>query len=263
MPPGGGRRGEDGVPPGDPTAGTAAAPPPAEVEPSPPPGAEVPAPEKGTRLVLVRHAQSVGNAEGIVTGHQGCRGLSALGVRQAEALAERLDRSGELRGAAALYTCVMARAVETAGIVAPAVGSGGLAAEQVCDLCEQHPGEADGLTWDEYVARYGAYSGRRAPDRPLSPGGESWLDLLGRADLTLRTIARRHAGQLVVIVTHGGVVDSSLVCLLGLPEQGAAVPAFRTWNASMTEWEHLGRGWALIHYNDAAHLTVGGLPTTR
>lgn len=239
----------------------ASGPPPAEREPAP--AAEEPAaPERGTRLVLVRHAQSVGNADGIIGGHVGCTGLSPLGVQQAEALGERLGRTGELAAAAALYTSILPRAVETAGIVGRAVGPAGLSAEQTCELCEQHPGEADGLSWGEYEARYGPYSARRTPERPLSPGGESWLDLLQRAVASLTALARRHAGELVVVVTHGGVIDSSLVRFLGLPEDGAAY-SFRTWNASMTEWEHTGRRWALVHYNDTAHLPAAGVPQTR
>jgi probable phosphoglycerate mutase len=213
-----------------------------------------------TRLVLVRHAQSVSNAEGVIGGHLGCRGLSELGVRQAEALAQRLATTQELAAVAAVYTSILPRAIETAEIVTGSLG--GIVATRSCDYCEQHPGEADGMRWGDFEAKYGGYSARRDPGRPLSPGGESWFELLERSEAKLSALAEAHAGELVLLVTHGGVIDASLVRFLGVGENGGKV-SFRTWNSSMTEWHHDGRRWALAHYNDTAHLTYLGVPPSR
>jgi broad specificity phosphatase PhoE len=100
--------------------------------------------------VLVRHGESMAMVDSVVGGHEGCRGLSDLGRRQVEALRDRLAATGELR-ADALYASVLPRAIETAEILAPALG--GLDVRQDCDLCEQHPGEGDGLTWAEFEER--------------------------------------------------------------------------------------------------------------
>ena len=91
--------------------------------------------------------------DSIVGGHEGCRGLSDRGRRQVEALRDRLVATGELR-ADALYASVLPRAIQTAEILAPALG--GLDVRQDCDLCEHHPGEGDGLTWAEFEERYRA-----------------------------------------------------------------------------------------------------------
>jgi probable phosphoglycerate mutase len=205
----------------------------------------------GTRLVLVRHAESVGNATGVIAGHEGCAGLSELGVRQAEALRSRLAATGELDGTAAVYTSLMRRAAQTAEILMPALGDAPLT--RTCDVCEQHPGEADGMTWLDYARTYGFYSRRRTPTLPLAPGGEAWTDFRDRAAAALLAIVARHGGELVVVVSHGGVVDASLVHLLDLPDHGIGV-SLRTWNASLTEWSHTGRRWVLERYNDRAHL---------
>jgi 2,3-bisphosphoglycerate-dependent phosphoglycerate mutase len=69
---------------------------------------------EGTRIVLVRHGESLAQELGILGGHTGCTGLSTRGRRQAGALRERLASTGELAGAAALYASVMPRAIETA-----------------------------------------------------------------------------------------------------------------------------------------------------
>ncbi len=54
-----------------------------------------PAP-RGTRLLLIRHGECVANAEGLAGGPIGDGGLTALGRRQAMALARRLEITKEL-----------------------------------------------------------------------------------------------------------------------------------------------------------------------
>src|SRR5207302_10759822 len=97
-----------------------------------------------TRLVLVRHGESRAIVDEIVGGHEGCKGLTDDGRRQAQALHHRLARTHELDDAAAVYSSILPRAIETAEIIAPAIG-GGHRVEQDCDLCEIHPGEGDAL----------------------------------------------------------------------------------------------------------------------
>jgi 2,3-bisphosphoglycerate-dependent phosphoglycerate mutase len=205
----------------------------------------------GTRLVLIRHGEAVSNAEDIVAGHVGCRGLTDRGRRQVVALADRLRRTGELDGATALYSSVLPRAVETAAILRTVLGEVFYAAD--CQLCERHPGEADGLTWAEYDERYGRLLPADEPERPLSPGGESWLDLLDRAEEALYRVAQAHPGELVVLSSHGGVIGASLVRFLGLPGHGG-LTRFHPDNSSITEWAFTGARWWLVRFNDAAHL---------
>ena len=76
---------------------------------SPPPGDSV----TMTRLVLIRHGEAQSAIDGVVGGPLGCTGLSELGRRQADALAARLVRTGELAGAVALYASTLPRAIET------------------------------------------------------------------------------------------------------------------------------------------------------
>src|SRR5206468_11481334 len=109
-----------------------------------------------------------------VAGHE-CKGLSDHGRDQALLLRERLMRTGELRDATVFYASLMRRAHETAEIIAPAVGDGSLEIRQDCGLCEQHPGEADGISWSEYDERYGGLDTIHREDRSRvgAPGSES------------------------------------------------------------------------------------------
>lgn len=204
-----------------------------------------------TRLVLVRHGESNATVEQVVGGHRGCTGLSLRGRRQAEALRDRLAATGEVQ-AHVVLTSILPRAVETARIVAPAVG--GLDVAQDCDLCELHPGESDGMPWVEYQERYGVDMAAD-PLAPIAPGGESLADFHQRVARTLRRIAEEHDGRTVAIVCHGGIVAASFVTFFGLPLERPIGAEVRVENTAITEWARNGGGrWALIRHNDAAHL---------
>ena len=83
-----------------------------------------------------------------------------------------------------------------------------------CDLCELHPGEADGLTWAQFIERYPGPNWDVDPDAVIAPGGESWTGFVRRVAAVLTRTAQRHGGQLVVIFCHGGVVEASIEALL-------------------------------------------------
>ena len=116
-----------------------------------------------------------------------------------------------------LLTSILPRAIQTAEIIAPALG--GLAIEQQCELCEIHPGAGDGLTWEEFGARYrpeGLSSGN--PYKAMAPGGESWAGFFERVGDALLRAAADHAGETVVVVCHGGVVEATFATLTRQPE---------------------------------------------
>jgi probable phosphoglycerate mutase len=203
------------------------------------------------RLILVRHGHAHAGFHGVVGGQTGCTGLAPHGRAQAEALRDRLADSGRVR-ADVLLASVLSRAIETASIIAPGLGleiSG-----QECDLCELHTGEADGLTWTEYAARYGSFDMEAEPDRVFAPAGESWNSFHERVRRTLERVAREYEGQTVVAVCHAGVIMASMRVLLGIPHGTGG--RLRPTNTGLTEWEHdasLDR-WTLHSFNDASHL---------
>jgi len=212
-------------------------------------------PSDRTTVVLVRHGESQVTVDQVVGGHDGCSGLSKRGRQQAEALRERLLISGLLRGASALYASVLARAVETAQVIAPAVGSGLLEVDERCELCELHVGEGDGLTWTEFGRAYGRPPWDTDPSVPLSPGSESWSSFVDRAEAGLNAVVGRHRGELVVVACHGGVIEASFSAWADLPR----VPhkLLRPENTALTIWsrdEGPERPWRLDRFNDSAHL---------
>jgi len=203
-----------------------------------------------TRLVLVRHGESQAAVSRVVGGEIGCTGLSELGRRQAEALRDRIRRTGEL-AADVLLASSLPRAVETAEILAPALGAHDVVRD--CDLCELHPGECDGLGWDEYAEQYGVDMGAD-PYAPMSPGGESLAEFNVRVGRALAGLTARHEGS-IVVACHGGVIIGSLVNFLQLPAQRPLAADVNVDNCSITEWRRASDGrWRLVRFNDAAHL---------
>ncbi len=173
-----------------------------------------------------------------------------------EALRDRLADTGEIR-ADVFLTSKMQRAIETAAILAPAVG--GLDAVQRCDFCEMHPGESDGMTWAAFEATYRPAEWTWSPDEPLGDGGETWSAFTTRVADALDDVTTEHAGKTIVIACHGGIVRGALLHLLPLPvDSGELAMVF---NSSVTEFRFPDQPlfdrtfrWRLARFNDHAHL---------
>ena len=204
------------------------------------------------RLILVRHGDAHAGLTGIIAGRRGCNGLTDLGRTQAEALRDRLAAEGSI-AADVLTVSELPRAIETANIIAPALGFDDLVID--CDLCEVHTGDADGMEWTEYARRFGHLDMAAEPDRRFAEGGDSWNSFHDRVQRMLDRMAIEHAGRTVVAVCHAGVIVATMTLLFGR-DQPHAGPRLLPTNTGLTEWEHdpeLGR-WTLRSYNDAAHL---------
>jgi broad specificity phosphatase PhoE len=146
------------------------------------------------RLILIRHGESVANAERRFT-----RGphepLSPRGREEALARARRLAREFD---PVALYSSPFVRALETSRIVGRVLG---LEPIVVDELREQDFGELRG---ELYEVLRGPRREDRWRFRP--PGGETLEEVFARAGPALDAIAEQHLGLEVVVVSHGGVM---------------------------------------------------------
>jgi broad specificity phosphatase PhoE len=214
-----------------------------------------------TDLYLIRHGEAVVNVEPMIGGMRGDRGLTDRGRRQAQLLEDRLRADGFQ--ADHLYVSTLPRALETGEYVARALQ---LPMQGDDDLQELRPGEADGLSVEEWQIRYERRdtSGVTEPFREFSPGGESWATFLVRAGRALANLVARHEDQRVVAVCHGGVLEVSFHLAFGVGGTGNKV-RFAPLNASITHWRHQ-RGadqrsdWELVTFNDAGHLAGEEVP---
>ncbi len=208
-----------------------------------------------TRLVLIRHGESNVTVKRIVGGPRSCDGLSALGRRQAEALASRLTLSGELKPDV-LVSSEYPRAIETADIIAPVLGFA--IVERRAAFGEHDPGpDCDGVPYAAFTEQFGDIDWDGDPFRVGFPGGESIAVFQHRIGQATSDILAEHEGRSIVVVCHGGVVDAVFRRLMSTPSTGAF--HLHTLNTSLTEFvKQDKKPWKLVRYNDSAHLA--GLP---
>lgn len=203
-----------------------------------------------TRILLIRHGQSEGNAERRFGGHTATP-LSALGRRQAEATARALGREA----ITAIYSSDLPRAVETAAPLAHALQ---LELTQTDAFRERSVGHMEGLTFEEAAQKFpDEYAAllRRDFDHVIL-GGESYRQLLDRAASRLdRAITDNHGGTIAVF-SHTGTI-----CILALHLMGALdAPALRpvwlgTANCGVARFQLRDDGFLRVSaINDTRHL---------
>ena len=128
-----------------------------------------------TRLYLIRHGQSAGNAEGRFGGH-GPTPLSELGQRQAERTAEALSKEN----ISAIYSSDLYRAVQTAE---PLSRLAGVPVLTKSAFRERNVGVLEGLTFDESKQHQPKdyYALLNRSYHHVITGGESYRQLVKRA----------------------------------------------------------------------------------
>ncbi|MEJ7653550.1 MAG: histidine phosphatase family protein [Chloroflexia bacterium] len=199
------------------------------------------------RLLLVRHGQSAANAEHRMQGRLDSP-LTALGRRQADAMAARITREPHLD---ALYSSPLQRALHTADALAACWTLRPIVLD---DLMETDIGEATGLTWQEFNARWpqeGVAIRSGEPDA-IWPGGESRAQLAARAARVMDYVTGRHPSGVVAVVSHGGTLRWAVAHLMRGKEFGHSDHGFD--NCAVTE-VILGDGEPSIACaNDTDHL---------
>lgn len=230
------------------------------------PSVSLPTGSDRTTLTLIRHGESMVTVDRTIGGKRSCRGLSPLGREQAERLRDRLLGDDGI-DADALIVSDFPRAIATADIIRPAFADvmGTLPVQQWQAFGEHDPGPAiDGMTFDDYVRRFGTPDWAGDPDVEIFPGGETTRRFHDRVERGLVTLCSDFAGRRVVVVCHGGVVDAAFRILLGLPrtatfELHTMNTALTTFSGAAPDSDGAGSLWRLERYNDAAHLV--GLPS--
>ena len=203
-----------------------------------------------TRILLVRHGQSQGNAEGRFGGHTATP-LSPLGRRQAEAAARALATEK----ITAIYSSVLLRAVQTAEPLARLTG---LEIKRTTAFRERSVGVMEGLTFEEsaeqHPEQYAALIRRDFEHVIL--GGESYRQMLDRASEKLDHAIAEHKGGRICVFSHTGTI-----CILTLHLMGALdAPELRpvwisTANCGITRIELRSDGFVrVMTVNDTRHL---------
>lgn len=207
-----------------------------------------------TELILLRHGETEWNLRGRFQGHQDSP-LSPEGLRQANLLAARLSSVSFH----ALYSSDLGRAVETAQLIATRTGH---SLRQDPRLRERALGVLEGLTRDEASQRhpqvFAEYSGG-GPDFVV-PNGESTSQRLRHALECLEELGARHAGERLVVVTHGGVLSLLFRHCLGIPS--TTPRAFSVLNACWNQFDYHEGKFRLVTWGDVNHLSASSRDDT-
>ena len=203
-----------------------------------------------TKLYLVRHGQSAGNAEGRFGGHSPTP-LSELGKKQAEITAQALAREH----IHVIYSSDLFRAVETAQPLADILN---LKIIKTSAFRERNIGVLEGLTFDEskeqFPRDYYALVNRHV--HHVITQGESYRHLLRRATGALREILRIHRGEKIVIFSHTGAICFITLHLIGaINRKTRQTPWLVTSNCGINRFEIRGRNNVrVLALNDTRHL---------
>lgn len=210
--------------------------------------------EATTTVTLIRHGESAANSEGRVGGH-GPTPLTALGQRQAQAMSRAVARD---IAPAALVSSDLVRARQTAEPLAEATG---------LDITfdprwrERTLGVMDDLRFEQCAERYPEHWRQLRARDPSAcpPGGEPLDALYARVSTALDELVTRHAGEHVVVVSHGLAIFHAFahICGLGSPGQGLKVFLLVD-NCSLSTFRYRGGHWGIKAINDCTHLREAG-----
>lgn len=205
-----------------------------------------------TRICLVRHGETEWNVARRLQGQIDIK-LNAVGLRQAEATADWLVQEP----ISAVYSSDLKRARTTAEHIARRLHLPLVLAPEVR---ERRYGVFEGLTYDEARALHPEAYARfeaRDPDYAFADGGESLTTFGARVSARLQEIVGRHPGEMVVIVTHGGVLDAVNRFVRQLPLD--APRDFLIPNAALNWINHLDGEWRIEAWAQIAHLEATAL----
>jgi len=202
-----------------------------------------------TRILAIRHGETDWNVATRIQGQIDIA-LNSQGQWQATQVAKALAEE-EIH---AIYASDLSRAFDTAQAVAK---DRKLIITPHAHLRERHFGHFQGHTWDDIQNQWpeDAELWRvRHPEWTPMGGGESLLMLQERLTQLVDELASSHAGQQVLWVTHGGVLD-----ILYRMATGQDLQAPRTWGLRNTAVNRLlwtPQGLQMVGWADDAHLDL-------
>lgn len=203
-----------------------------------------------TELLLVRHGETVWNAENRFQGHQDSA-LTPLGIAQAEAAAAYLRPLAPT----ALYASDLPRTLQTAQPIAVATS---LTVFPEPALRERNLGIFEGLTPAElemhHASDYACYVSRE-PEYVI-PSGESLQQLSQRGMEIAERLARRHPGERVVIVSHGALLTTLVREIMGIALHLPSQFSLANGSISRIHFDGDAGTWTVVSRGETLHPNI-------
>lgn len=207
-------------------------------------------------ILLIRHGETPWNAVRRLQGHTDIP-LNQEGQRQAAALAGALIE----QGVDVLVSSDLQRAMQTAQALSRL--QAGLALQTDAQLRERCYGVFEGMLYSEIAAQYPDDYARwqaREVDAVMPDGArpaESFRQFYQRCLDAIAGWARRHPGQTIAIVAHGGVLECAYRAARGISLDSPR--DFQVKNASINRFVWDGAQLQLEHWGDVDHLAPTAL----
>jgi len=201
-----------------------------------------------SRLVLVRHGQTAGNADRLLHGRTDLP-LNETGLLQAERAAARIRERFEID---AIVSSPLQRASTTTGIIGRSFGI-----KPVHDhkLQEIDFGDFEGITVGQFLAEHPELAAKAfdPTNKDLAwPNGESRTNFHRRVAKAFKGISRKYKNHTVAVVSHGGVLGSFLGQVRGAsPDDWQA---YRLANCAISWIDIVPDGTFVHSVNDCDHL---------
>lgn len=165
-----------------------------------------------TKILLVRHGNSLSNVAKTFTGHINSR-LSEMGEKQAERACEFILKNYKVD---IIYSSDLSRAVNT---VKPLANALNIPIHTDENLREIYGGKWEGVQFSKLEELfYDDYSvWKKTPGLARPTDGESYEEAQTRFYNSVKKIAEDNPNKTVVIASHGGVIRGLQCKLMGLP----------------------------------------------
>ena len=203
-----------------------------------------------THVVIIRHGQSQGNAEGRFGGHTDTP-LSPRGRKQAGATAKALASEKF----SAIYSSDLPRAIETATPLATLARVPLITTDA---LRERSVGVMEGLTFEEAAEQHPEqYQALLRRDfEHILLGGESYRQTLDRASRQLDEAIEQHRGRRIVLFAHTGTICILILHLMGALDAPDLKPVWiATANCGIARFDLRDDGFVrVLCINDTRHL---------
>ncbi len=197
-------------------------------------------------ITIVRHGETLWNKLGKAQGFLDSE-LTELGKKQAELVGIALQNEK----VDFIYSSDLGRAVKTAEIISTQLG---LEFKTEEDLRERNFGILQGQTFEQFKKlwpeEYNLYKSSD-PDY-IIPSGESIRQRNERSTKCMFKIVKRHPDSNILIVTHGGILDSIIRTVLEIPL--TVKRHFSILNSSTSKFTVTNNEWQLISWGNVNHL---------
>jgi broad specificity phosphatase PhoE len=210
-------------------------------------------PEKHTKIIIIRHGESLGNLHQIMLGHTDID-LAPRGYQQAAAAAEYLKNET----IDVIYSSDLVRARHTAE---PHAELRGLEVITSKNLRECYVGEWENVPLDEIVAKWPDlfFEGwRKSFGTFRIPGGESVQEAASRFHDEVLCIARENVGKTVLIAAHAAVIRGFWGKITKTPPEELATTYLYPTNASCSFVWYNGEELVPLEYSVDEHLSEIG-----